>query len=268
MSERERVVGALVGQWRALRELVEGFDPAQWAAPSPCPGWTAHDVLAHIVGTESILDGAQAPEPTGTPAPYVRNEIGALNQRWVDHFRALSDADLLDRFDTVVAARTAALTAMTDAEFDAPSWTPEGPGTYAKFMRIRVFDCWTHEQDLREIVARPGGTETEAAEIALEEMVGKLGYIVGKRAAAPAGSTVTVILTGPLGRTVPIGVDGRARVLDAAPENPTVTLTLPAPVFARLYGGRVTVDEIADSVRVQGDHLLGHRVLEASAITM
>ncbi|MFC8043360.1 maleylpyruvate isomerase family mycothiol-dependent enzyme [Nocardia sp. NPDC057353] len=269
MTERERITGALVAQWQAIRGLVADFDEAQWQAPTPCPGWSARDVIAHIIGTESSLTGAEPPElPDVTSKPHVRNEIGALNERWVEHFRPLSPAELLGRWDAVIGARTAALTAMTDTEFDAPSWTPEGPGTYARFMRIRVFDCWMHEQDLRAAIGRPGGTDTTAGEIAVEEMTGKLGYIVGKRAAAPERSTVTVVLTGGLGRTVPVLVEGRARILEAAPDDPTVTLTLPAPLFARLYGGRVTAAEVADAIGIGGDQLLGHRVLDALAITI
>ncbi|MEV0355630.1 maleylpyruvate isomerase family mycothiol-dependent enzyme [Nocardia sp. NPDC050697] len=269
MTERERITGALVAQWQAIRALAAGFDAAQWTAPSPCPGWRTRDVIAHIVGTESTLAGAEPPElPDAAARAHVHNEIGALNERWVEHLRPLSPAELLERYDAVIGARTAALTAMTDAEFDAPSWTPEGPGTYARFMRIRIFDCWMHEQDLRTAIGRPGGTDTTAGEIAIEEMTGKLGYIVGKRAAAPARSTVTVVLTGGLGRTVPVLVEDRARILETAPDDPTVTLTLPAPLFARLYGGRVTPAEVADSVGIGGDQLLGHRVLDALAITM
>lgn len=269
MTERERTVGALVAQWRAIRELVAGFDAARWSAPTPCPGWSARDVLAHIIGTESSLTGAEPPElPDVTAKPHVRNEIGALNERWVEHLRPLSPAGLLERWDAVIGARTAALTAMTDREFDAPSWTPEGPGTYARLMRIRIFDCWMHEQDLRTAIGRPGGTDTAAGRIAVEEMTGKLGYIVGKRAAAPERCTVTVVLTGGLGRTVPVLVEGRARVLDTAPEHPTVTLTLPAPLFARLYGGRVAADQVAGEVRIDGDRVLGQQILSALAITI
>src|SRR5919112_5779860 len=108
MTERERVTGALVGQWQAIRALVAGFDEAQWAAPSPCPGWSARDVVAHIIGTESSLQGSEPPElPAAVAKPHVRNEIGALNERWVEHLRGLSPGELLDRFDAVIGARTA-----------------------------------------------------------------------------------------------------------------------------------------------------------------
>ena len=39
---------------------------------------------------------------------------------------------------------------MTQADFDAPSWTPAGRDeTYGRFMRIRHYDCFMHEHDIR-----------------------------------------------------------------------------------------------------------------------
>ena len=56
----------------------------------------------------------------------------------------------------VIAERRAALAGMDQAAFDAESFTPAGPDTYGRFMRIRVMDMWMHEQDIREAVGRPG----------------------------------------------------------------------------------------------------------------
>ena len=67
-------------------------------------------------------------------------------------------------------------------------------------MRIRAFDCWLHEQDIRDAVGRPGGEEGPAAEAALDEIAAALGYVVGKKAGAPQGSRVRFELTGPAAR--------------------------------------------------------------------
>lgn len=267
-SERERIVDALTREWTAIRELVSTFDEEDWGTQTPCPGWSSRDIIAHIIGTESMLAGEQTP-PTGGETPsFVRNQIGELNQAWIEHFRHVGTAELLDRFDAITGSRAATLRAMSDADFHAESWTPEGKGTYAKFMRIRIFDCWMHEQDLRDAVSSPGGMESPAATIAVEEMIGKLGYIVGKRASAPEGSTLTLRLTGAAGRTVSVVVEGRARLVDEAPAEPTVALAMPAGVFARLYGGRVAPADVSNDIRIDGDGELAQRVLSELAVTM
>ena len=267
-SERDRIVEALIGEWSAIRELVSTFDENDWDSQTPCPGWSSRDIIAHIIGTESMLAGEQAPASRGNTPSFVRNEIGELNQAWIDHFRGAEAAELVEQFDQITRSRAETLRAMADEDFHAESWTPEGKGTYARFMRIRIFDCWMHEQDLRDAVSAPGGMDSPAATIAIEEMLGKLGYIVGKRASAPEGSTLTLRLTGVAGRTVSVAVEGRARLIDDAPAEPTVALTMPAGVFARLYGGRVAPAQVSNDVQIDGDGELAQRVLSELAVTM
>ena len=267
-SERDRIVEALTGEWSEIRELVSTFDENDWASQTPCPGWSSRDIIAHIIGTESMLAGEQAPASCGDSPSFVRNEIGELNQAWIEHFRGVDTVELVERFDAITCSRASTLRAMEDEDFHGESWTPEGKGTYATFMRIRIFDCWMHEQDLRDAVSTPGGMASPAAAIAIEEMLGKLGYIVGKRASAPEGSTLTLRLTGPAGRTVSVAVEGRARLIENPPAEPTVALTMPAGVFARLYGGRVAPSGVTNDIQIDGDGELAQRVLSELAVTM
>ena len=106
---------------------------------------------------------------------------------------------------------------MGEDDFSAPSWTPIGQADYRRFMQIRVFDCWVHEQDVRDAVGRPGHEDGPVAEQAVDEIVRALGYIVGKKAGAPEGSSVTIELTGPVARSIHVAVDGRAAVVDRLP---------------------------------------------------
>ena len=43
---------------RALAADLAGLTPEQWASPSLCPGWTVHDVLAHLVSTAKLTPPA------------------------------------------------------------------------------------------------------------------------------------------------------------------------------------------------------------------
>jgi uncharacterized protein (TIGR03083 family) len=125
-------------------------------------------------------------------------------------------------------------------------------------MRIRVMDIWFHEQDIREAVGRPGHLEGMAPAVVLDEVSAAIGYVVGKRAAAPAGSSVRFELTGPMARRIDVEVTDRARTVDALAGEPTATLTVPGHHFTRLVGGRG-----ADPAQVQvsGDAELGAAVV-------
>ena len=86
---------------------------------------------------------------------HVRNDIGVMNERWVRKLRGVSATDVLDRFRATTAQRREALTAMSDAEWNQITATPAGPDTYGRFMRVRDFDCWMHEHDIREALVAP-----------------------------------------------------------------------------------------------------------------
>ncbi len=270
MIEKDTVVPMLVAEWAAIDELLASLRPDQWALPTALPAWSVQDNVSHILGTECALAG-QAPPPCEADVralPHVHNDIAAANELWVQGLRAETPAQVLERFREVTATRRKVLEAMTQDEFDAPSWTPAGPGTYGRFMRIRVFDCWMHEQDIREATGLPGHDDGPCAELALSEVVGALGYLVGKKAGAPAGSSVTIKLTGPVRATHHVAVDGRATLVDALPGPATVTMRLSSNLLARLAGGRAPVADRLGEITIEGDAELGSRIARALPFTI
>jgi uncharacterized protein (TIGR03083 family) len=265
----EPIVGVLAAQWTALGDLLAGLDDAEWDAETCLPGWRVRDVVAHLVGTEAQLAGEVTPEATVDVRvlPYVHNDLAAANELWVQALRPEPPAAMLARFRDVTQRRVKALEAMTEDEFGAPSWTPVGPGTYRRLMDFRLFDCWCHDQDIRDAVGRPGHDTGPAAERAVDQMVGALPYAVGKRAAAPDGAAVAVELTGPVCRTVHVVVDGRARLVDAPDRPATTTISLSSGLFVRLSAGRVDPAEHLAEIGITGDADLGGRVVRNLNVT-
>jgi hypothetical protein len=97
-------------------------------------------------------------------------------------------------------------------------------------------------------------------------MLTLLPYIVGKKVGARDGSTVVLSLTGPLVRSVAVATtDGRSRVLESVPDDPTTTLTLATDTYERLACGRIDPDHtlVEGAVRIEGDIELGGAVVRA-----
>jgi uncharacterized protein (TIGR03083 family) len=260
---KDVTIAALADEWAALDTMLSSLEPSQWTAPSPLPGWDVQANVAHIIGTESMLLGVEAPEfaEEMRARSHVNNDIGAFNERWVAAFADRSPEDVLDEFRSVTARRLDDLRSMSQEKWDAVGFTPAGTDTYGRFMRIRVFDSWMHELDIRDAVGlddRAGGDEVV---LALDEMATAMGFVVGKRAGAPRGSSVTFDLTGTGGRRIHVRVDDRANVVDHLDEPATATLSMPVGVFARLAGGRMSADIAAPSVEIAGDADLAARVL-------
>lgn len=268
--DRDEVVGQLDAEWSAIDELLDGLAPDGWSTATALPGWTVADVVVHVIGTERMLAGDPSPEPmpASNAAPHVRNPIGAANEAWVEHYRSSTPADVLAAYRAVVARRREQLAVTDQTLFDAPSWTPAGQATYGRFMQIRLFDCWVHEQDIRDAVGRPGHEDGPCAEAALDEVVRSLGYIVGKLGGAPDGSLVTIELTGPLARALHVAVDGRAAVIPAPDRPATTTLRLGSGLFVRLAGGRVDPAARLADVAIDGDQEMGRRIATHLAFTI
>ena len=278
MTTRHDLTELLRTIWAELDALAVQLTADQWKTPV-LPGWDVKDTLAHILGTEKMLeDGVGEMQDRISEAvtagaskddrPHVRNPIGMTNEAWVEHYRSYRPDELLDEFRTTTAGRLVAMEAMSDEDFESSSWTPAGEGTYASFMRIRVFDCWMHDQDIRYAVGRPGQDGGPVAEASLDEVVGALGFVVGKRGRAPKGSLVRIELTGPVERVLHIDVADRARVVTEISRDPDVSLQLESSLFMRLAGGRIAFDDVSEQVDIDGDVELGRRIAANLAFTV
>ncbi len=264
--DKDDVLTGLFASWDAIGALLAGLTPEQWQAPTELPGWTVHDVVAHVIGTEMMLSGTPLPDIDVAGRGHVHNEIGALNERWVEHLRSKSPEEMLALFRDVAGRRKAALMAMTPEEWNTVTMTPAGPDSYGRFMRVRVFDCWVHEHDIRDAVSAPAGEDAYSgadSRLALDEMASSMGFVVAKKGGAPDGSRVELTLTGPLARTIRVAVDGRAAVVpDFGGEQPTASIALDGRQFVRLAGGRPMVGHAPQTIAYGGDEAVGTRIVE------
>jgi uncharacterized protein (TIGR03083 family) len=262
---KDRIVQALAAEFTALDALLSQLDDHEWAAPTPLPGWDVKANVAHIVGTESMLAGIANPEVDidREQRTHVRNDIGAFNEQWVAALAELPPSEVLERFRAITSSRLDALDAMDQEAWDAEAFTPAGRDSYGRFMRIRVFDCWMHEQDIRDAIGMPGHEAGLPVDVALDEMSGALGFLVGKKGGAPQGSAVTFDLDG---RKLHVVVEERAKLVESLPGAPTVRLTMSVGTFSRLGGGRIRPD--LATVHIDGDQALGQRIVENLAYTV
>lgn len=266
--DKPAVLAGLFAVWRDLDALVGELEDNKWQTATSLPGWNVHDVISHLIGVESMLQGIDTPEADidVSTLEHVRNDIGVMNERWVRQLRDLSAAELLDTFRATTAERRKALSDLSNAQWNDVTITPAGPDSYGRFMRVRIFDCWMHEHDIRDAIGAPasaGELVGSAGELALDEMAASMGFVVGKLGGAPDGSRVSLELTGPLGRTINVAVEGRAKVVDDfGDDDATSTIRLDGLLFSRLAGGRTPLALHADAITYGGDEAVGKRVVE------
>ncbi len=262
------LVDALAAVWGSIAGLGDGIDAGEWDLPTECPGWTVKDNLSHVIGIESVLLGRPAPDdPLPPELPHIRNDLGRTNELWVEARRSRTGKEVLAEFRAVAEARLAALRD-PGYDFGAESWTPVGPGTVRDLLPFRIFDSWSHEQDMRRALGRPGNFDEEsaAARDAVERVAGAMPRAVGRGVRPPDGTTVVFDLSGPLGRRIGLRmVEGRARVVEPPDGDPDVGLAMSTETFVRLGLGRGDPGSILASgdVRLSGDRAVGERVVAA-----
>ncbi|TMC49259.1 MAG: maleylpyruvate isomerase family mycothiol-dependent enzyme [Chloroflexi bacterium] len=253
-----RSVENLAELWASLDVLLSSLDEGEWKTPTGCPGWTVQDCVSHLVDYESRVLGNPAPEHAPPELPHVRNELGRANEIGVDFRRTRSGPEVLEEFHVVIPRRLEQLRAFTDADLASAVTTPAGPGTLADMLTLRVMDTWSHEQDIRRAVGRPGHVEGAPVDEAIGYFCGLLPYVVGKRAAAPEGST-SVFRIGDRPAVVVEVSDRRGRMADRVPTDPTVELVMPAATFCALVCGR---SDAPRNHRIEGDNELGQRIVD------
>ena len=266
--DKSEVLSGLFAVWDSIDALLDGLPESGWQAATPLPGWCVKAVASHIIGTESFLAGVAAPQPDidVSALEHVRNDVGVLNECWVRHLSGESGAGVLERLRAVTNDRRTALTGLSGEEWNAQTLTPVGPESYGRFMRVRAFDCWMHEQDMREALSRPSSDDEldgTPSQLALDEITATMGYVVGRLAKAPDGSRILFELTGPLARSIRVSVDGRAQVVDDfGGLDPTATIRLDGLQFTRLSGGRPMSPASPRDVELGGDKDVAARVAD------
>ncbi len=264
------VIPLLIEEWGALDALCSTFTEQDWKTQAPLPGWTVQDCIAHTVGIELMLMGEPAPDVPVDHLDHITDPINAMLETYIEVRRPSTGAEVLDELRTVTAARTATLVAMTDDDLDRVGPSPIGDVPYRQFMEVRLFDCWMHEQDIRVALDRPGHQHGEVPKTILTtRFPSALGFVVGKRAGAPDGSSVVFELRDGAVDGFNIVVDGRAKVVPDAPADPTVRIVLPSISFVALCGGRFdrAEAEARGGLGIEGDVDLAERVLDNLAFT-
>ena len=250
-------------------DLAAALDDERAMLPTGCPGWTVRDHVAHITDLESILIGRPRTEhsvPEGLP--YIRNQPGAFMEIGIDARRGMSLAELLVEYRDVTAERLGHLATLEDSQLDQMGRGFFGESKVRSLLAIRVFDLWSHEQDMRRALHEPGGLEGVPAAHSRERMLMGAGSVLQDRLAPPAGTSLVFDVTGPGGALRSIAFDGeRGRAGATIPEAPSATLRLDLPTLTVLTCGRSDDPGARSRVAVEGDQKLASLVLGDLAVT-
>ena len=264
---------------QSVIDLARGCSEDDLALPTDCPGWTVHNQISHVAGVEVWLSGSKDPRVKVPPYEHLRNDLGRKVEHAVEVRRGRTGAEVVAELEDVLAQRLSTLRnpALTDSSIIAG---PFGPDQASTVMLLRNFDVWTHEQDIRAALGRPGNLDSPAAAVTVSSIMSQLPRLIAKGAALEPGSRVIIDVTGPVvarqGVLVEVDEQGRLRghptsddtgpASHEPPDHQETTISLSTEAVTRRAAGRRSASDTAYSV--VGDEATARLVMEALTLTL
>ncbi|PRX92488.1 maleylpyruvate isomerase family mycothiol-dependent enzyme [Allonocardiopsis opalescens] len=258
----------------ALMDLLRELPEPDWRRPTACPGWSVRDLAAHVLGDHLNRLSRGRDGHTGVLAPRPGETLPAfldrINDDWVRTARAFSTRVLLDLLDLAGAQIAAYWSGMDDAEMAAlgepVTWAGDAPAPVWLDAARDHTEYWTHEQQIREAVGRPGRFAPEVFGPVLDTFMRALPHTLSG-AGGTCGSEVTVTVTGPAGGRWTCRHDGAAWTLrrDGA-EHPDAAVEFDPDTAWRLCTRGITPELAAERARTTGDPALTGAVLRMVSI--
>jgi uncharacterized protein (TIGR03086 family) len=134
----EKLASALTG----TGHLVAAIGPDEWGLPTPCTGWSVHDVVNHLVGGNLLFVRLLGGEPLPPREELVAaSRTDRLADDAAGAYRA-SAAALVDAF-------------RADGVLERPVTVPAGtfPGIAA--LQLRIVEALVHGWDVARATGRP-----------------------------------------------------------------------------------------------------------------
>ena len=261
---------------RAVIDLGRSCTPRDFDKETACPGWTVKDQVSHVTGVEQWLSGAPLPRVQLPDYGHVQSDFDRVTESMVEMRRRMLGSKVVDELEGVLAKRLAQL-GNPELTLETPVKGPIGVAPAGEVLRMRILDIWTHEQDIREALGRPGDLDAPGAAVFLDALCSAMPRLVAKNAGIEPGNDVIFDITGPVvGRTgvrVEVGEGGKplgtplfTGTVHEHPEDAQVTsIILSTQAITRRAAGRGGLDDIYFTI--QGDENVGRRVLEALPFT-
>jgi uncharacterized protein (TIGR03083 family) len=261
---------ALRVERRALLSILDALATDDWQQGTPCPGWTVHDLVLHLLGDDfgalSILrdrHGAPLPahsavslaeaidelNPGGLGVPpettaWVRASAGRLSPRMLRGLLRWS-GDETHHFFAAVA-------------YDAPSamgvsWAGAPPSPHVLEVARQYTERWLHQQQLREATSRGPLTDPILTRVLIQALVHCLPVAYADTP-APAGAAVRLEVTD--FPTVRIGLrreePGWRLVPGREVSDADCTIAAPAEPLWRAWTTNGTTADLRAAATVQG----------------
>jgi len=268
---------------KALLKLLSSFTPAQWDAPTVCPGWSVKDIAAHLLaddlgrlarGRDKHAAAAFAPSGTENIEGKLLDFINRQNEAWVTSARRLSPRLLIDLLGWSGDETQAYFESLDMFAMGEPvSWAGPEPAPVWLDIAREYSERWVHQSQIRDAVHAPALTEPRLLLPLLDTLVRALPYTF-RDTEALEGTHVLLLITG-VGAPRLVGAPlqwslvrepSRWSLFDSCPVAPAATVRLDGDTAWRLVTKGISKEQALARARIEGDARLGEKLLDTVSI--
>ena len=260
------------GLLHELIDVLEQLKPREWALPTPCPGWSVHDVVAHILGGEfSQLSIGRDGHLGGLIDPYswdgLVKGLNDLNEQWALAMRRLSPRLLIELIESAGGKVHEYFQSLDPHSIGPPvNWVGSDPAPMWMHIAREYTERWHHQQQIREAVGKPVLTGPEWFAPVLATFAHGLPRSY-RGVSAPVGTVVRVEISGASGGRWEVAYTESGWVLWEAELSRVDARVIIDEIDAwKVFTKSLEQDNIKSRVVLEGDLELGLKALETVSI--
>ncbi len=265
------ILALLPAEREVLVDLLHDLGPDAWSAETACPGWSVHDIAAHVLGDDLGLMSAWRDGYRSEPAPLptwtgLVDFVNARNEGWVAAWRRVSPRLIVEALEWSGPLLCAHLRGLDPDVIGSPvSWAGDAPASNRLHVAREYTERWVHQQQIRDAVRRPGLREARWVRPLLDTFAWALPVALAS-AAAPDGTRVSLVAVGEGGGRWDVARVGAGWLLVDEQPAASASLTIDVETLWRLYTRQVPLGVAQERAVVTGDAALASRLLTVVAI--
>jgi uncharacterized protein (TIGR03083 family) len=133
-------------------DVVRGVPLDEWMQPSRCPGWSAHDVVRHVVQMNEVMVGVAAAARAGERYERMRGfDAKTTPSEWLAAAPAAEPGETLAAYEH---STRAVIDAGEALGADVLVGSPVGRQPWSRVLLHALFDALVHERDVTEPLRR------------------------------------------------------------------------------------------------------------------
>jgi uncharacterized protein (TIGR03083 family) len=136
-------------QRRRMQAMLAELSDEQWMTASRCTGWTARDVVAHLVGVNTFWYSSIGAGLVGLPTRVLAGfDPAATPPVMVDFMSSLTTPEVFDQFVSTTDGLLNMVAELTDRGWSTLAETPAGHVPIRLLAQHALWDSWIHERDI------------------------------------------------------------------------------------------------------------------------